>query len=112
VDAPGGQRIHWPLAGSGAGIDVNACDEHGQTAFSYACAYNSCAAAKLLWEHGADINARHNGKWTPLDSAQTLGSAQFRAWLLSIGCQYGMLGPESPTAAPAELSPEAHRPHD
>jgi ankyrin repeat protein len=77
-----------------AGVNVNSCDERGQTAFSYACAYNSFETAELLWTNGADINAPHNDGWTPLDSAGTLASPAFRDWLISIGCKHGVLSPE------------------
>jgi hypothetical protein len=44
-----------------AGAAVNARNERGETAFSFACANNSLAAAKLLFARGADVNTTRCG---------------------------------------------------
>jgi hypothetical protein len=76
------QRVTELLA---VGMEVGTCDEHGQTAFSYACAYNSLATAKLLHAAGADVNAPLTDGDSPLDCTSTFGSAELRDWLISVG---------------------------
>lgn len=68
-----------------AGHDVNARNEHGETAFSYACARDSFAAAKFLHSQGADINTIDKGNGSPLDWAVCWSSAKFCRWLESVG---------------------------
>jgi uncharacterized protein len=74
-------------AGLAAGVDVNTCNDRGETAFSYACANNSLAAAKLLYARGADINTVDAGGGSPLDWAVSHASPEFRDWLISVGGQ-------------------------
>jgi hypothetical protein len=68
-----------------AGADVNARNERGETAFSYACANNSLAAAKLLFARGADVNTVDAGGGSPLDWALCWSSPEFREWLAGVG---------------------------
>lgn len=68
-----------------SGADIHARNERGETAFSFACAYNRLAAAKLLASRGADINAVDAGGGSPLDWAVCQSSPEFRQWLVSIG---------------------------
>lgn len=68
-----------------AGADINACNEQGETAFSYACANDSLAVAKVLYENGADINTVDKGGGSPLDWAVCHASPEFRAWLVGVG---------------------------
>jgi ankyrin repeat protein len=68
-----------------AGHDVNSRNENGETAFSYACAYDAFDAAKLLHARGADINTIDKGNGSPLDWARARSSREFYAWLESIG---------------------------
>jgi hypothetical protein len=68
-----------------AGANVNASNERGETAFSYACASNSLGAAKFLVARGADINTVDVGGGSPLDWALCWSSPEFREWLGGIG---------------------------
>ena len=67
------------------GVNVNWTNCDGETAFSYTCARNQFAAAKLLHLHGANINSVDSSGGTPLDWAVCHGHPDFRAWLRSIG---------------------------
>ncbi len=51
------------------GVDINARNERGETAFSFACANNSLSAARTLHSRGADINTVDVGGGSPLDWA-------------------------------------------
>ncbi len=68
-----------------AGADVNAANERGETAFSYACANNALAVAKALFLRGAEINTVNAGGGSPLDWAVRWSSPEFRAWLIGVG---------------------------
>jgi len=70
-----------------AGVDVNTRNERGETAFSYACANNCLAAAKLLYSRGADVNTVDAGGGSPMDWAVCQASPEFRHWLTSVGGQ-------------------------
>ena len=67
------------------GVNVNWTNCDGETAFSYTCARNQFAAAKLLHLHGANINSVDSSGGTPLDWAVCHGHPDFRAWLRRIG---------------------------
>lgn len=64
---------------------VNARNESGETAFSYACANNALEVAKLLHSRGADINTVDKGNGSPLDWAVCWSSRKFCKWLESVG---------------------------
>ena len=68
-----------------SGVDVNAKNEVGETAFSYACANNKLDAAKCLYSRGADINTVDKRGGSPLDWAVCWSSPEFREWLIHIG---------------------------
>ena len=68
-----------------AGQDVNARNERGETAFSYACANNALDVAKYLHSRGADINTIDMGNGSPLDWAVCWSSPQFCQWLEGAG---------------------------
>jgi ankyrin repeat protein len=68
-----------------AGVDINARNERGETAFSFACANNALSAAILLHSRGADINTIDSGGGSPLDWAVCQSSPEFRAWLIGVG---------------------------
>jgi hypothetical protein len=68
-----------------AGEDVDAANESGETAFSYACANNALRVARLLYEGGANIHTVDVGGGSPLDWAVCWSSPEFRAWLKSVG---------------------------
>lgn len=57
----------------------------GETAFSYACAYDQFDAAKLLHKHGANINSVDSSGATPLDWAICHSSPALREWLKQMG---------------------------
>ncbi|WP_068140627.1 ankyrin repeat domain-containing protein [Roseimaritima ulvae] len=65
--------------------DVHWKNEDGETAFSFACAYDQFDAARLLHQHGADINSVDSSGGTPLDWAVCHARPEFRAWLKDIG---------------------------
>lgn len=65
--------------------DANWQNEEGETPFSYACAYNQYESARILYEHGADINIVHPSGCTPLDIAVCQAEPAFREWLKAIG---------------------------
>jgi hypothetical protein len=67
------------------GEDINATNESGETAFSYACANDALEVAKLLYAHGANINTVDNGGGSPLDWAVCWSSTEFRDWLKGVG---------------------------
>jgi 26S proteasome non-ATPase regulatory subunit 10 len=68
-----------------AGADIDATNDKGETAFSYACANDALEVARLLHVRGADINTVDVGGGTPLDWAVCWSSHEFRDWLRSIG---------------------------
>jgi hypothetical protein len=65
--------------------NVNARNENGETAFSYACANNAFEVAQLLHLRGADINTIDKGNGSPLDWADCWSSRKFCRWLESVG---------------------------
>lgn len=65
--------------------DVLWQNENGETAFSFACAYDQLEAARLLHRHGAYINSVDASGGTPLDWAVCHARPEFREWLKSIG---------------------------
>jgi ankyrin repeat protein len=70
----------------GNGADVNAMNDSGETAFSYACTNDSFRSAKLLHAAGADANTVDSGGGSPLDWAVNWASDEFYRWLVGIGC--------------------------
>ena len=83
-----------------AGQDVNARNESGETAFSYACANNAFEVAKLLHSRGADINTIDKGNGSPLDWAACHSSPEFCAWLESVGGKRHDLWPQPESGEP------------
>ncbi len=65
--------------------DIRWKNEEGETAFSFACAYDQFDAAQLLHQHGADINSVDSSGGTPLDWAVCHARPEFRRWLKDIG---------------------------
>jgi len=65
--------------------DVHWKNDDGETAFSFACAYDQFDAARLLHQHGADINSVDSSGGTPLDWAVCHARPEFRAWLKDVG---------------------------
>jgi ankyrin repeat protein len=68
-----------------AGADVNGCGMFGTTALGYACLCNQFTAARLLVARGAEINLLDCNDYTPLDTAVSRASPEFREWLVGIG---------------------------
>ena len=69
------------------GADVNYRNEHGETPFSFTCAWNRFDCAKYLYEQGVEINTVDERGGSPLDWAVCHASQEFRDWLLSIGAR-------------------------
>ena len=65
--------------------DVHWKNEDGETAFSFACAYDQFDAARLLHDSGANINSVDSSGGTPLDWAVCHARPEFREWLKSVG---------------------------
>ena len=101
------------------GADVNARESsYGETALMWAAAENHPAAAKLLIQHGAEINARSNalkyakdrfglegvvtvlphGSWTPLMYAARQGSLGAARVLAEMGADLNLTDPDATTA--------------
>lgn len=74
--------LKWCIARK---ADVNVANERGETAFSFACAYNQFEAAKILFDAGAQINTCDVGGGSPLDWAVCHASQEFRDWLVANG---------------------------
>ena len=68
-----------------AGADVNARDNHGQTALLFAVQYNDLALALELIQNGADINAQALNQDTPWLLAGALGRSEMLAAMLDTG---------------------------
>src|SRR5436190_1891113 len=85
-----GERVRALLAN---GEDPNARNERGETAFSYACASNCLAVAKVLFANGADVNTTDVDGGTPLDWAVCWSSLEFRGWLAGVGGRRMMAHP-------------------
>ena len=67
------------------GVNVNWANDDGETAFSYACARNQFAVAKIIHALGAEINRVDSSGGSPLDWAVCHGEPDFRVWLHSVG---------------------------
>jgi ankyrin repeat protein len=69
------------------------------TPLASAVAGDHAAVARLLVEHGADVNARQNGGWTPLHSAAANGDEELVLFLLDAGAVASAAQDEGRTAA-------------
>ncbi len=81
--------------------NVNWMNDDGETPFSYACAYNQFDSAKLLHEHGANINSVLAAGCTPLDIAVCHANPAFREWLKRIGATRNTAHDEWPWPPPS-----------
>jgi ankyrin repeat protein len=68
-----------------AGADVNARDNHGQTALLFAVQHNDLALALELIQNGADINAQALNQDTPWLLAGALGRTEMLVAMLETG---------------------------
>ena len=85
VDAVVADDIGRVVALLDAGANINATNERGETAFSFACASNAFKVAKVLFLRGAEINTLDEGGGSPLDWAVCWASPEFRSWLIGVG---------------------------
>lgn len=85
VDAVVADDVGRVVALLEAGADINASNDRGETAFSFACTNNALAVARVLFLHGADINTVDAGGGSPLDWAVCWSSLEFRDWLIGAG---------------------------
>jgi ankyrin repeat protein len=68
------------------GADVNARDGHGNTHLYYACTLGrDLDIAKVLVEHGAEVNAHCIGGFTPLHHTMLVADPDVVAYLISKG---------------------------
>lgn len=67
-------------------INVNASDEYGWTALSYACYYGHSEVTRLLLLAGADPNSSDSDLMTPLIWAAGRGHSECVNHLLRLGC--------------------------
>jgi ankyrin repeat protein len=65
--------------------DIDWANDEGETAFSYACAYDQPEAAMMLYSRGANINTVDSSGGKPLDWAICHCHPDFRRWLRSVG---------------------------
>ena len=67
---------------------MRAKNDSGETAFSYACANDAFAAARVLHAGGAELNTVDAGGGSPLDWAKQWASKEFYDWLVGVGCEH------------------------
>jgi ankyrin repeat protein len=77
-----------------SGYDVNMFDEIGYTPLHYACIKGNIAIAEYLIEHGADVNAHHEGHIgnTPLGEVAGSCSLKMAELLLEHGADPSIRG--------------------
>ena len=92
---PGSVATFATWSGVGAGVNVNAADEDGDTALHRAARMRSNPVVQLLVEKGARLDVKNKFAETPLMAALGTGltAAQLRAQAKSTG------GASNPTAA-------------
>jgi ankyrin repeat protein len=73
------------LLNKGAKVDATSTNAMRNMALHAAAAGRSQAAAKLLLDAGADVNARQSGGWTPLHSVAQSGDVEFARVLAEAG---------------------------
>ncbi|KAL8916568.1 MAG: hypothetical protein Q9208_008439 [Pyrenodesmia sp. 3 TL-2023] len=92
-------------------IDFNATDIVGRTALHYCAEYDMCDIAKLLLDHGVDINARDNGKHPPVYYAAKHRKYSATKLLLLRGASTGFEWPR-PTSFEIEQLLKEHANND
>jgi len=73
------------LLNKGAKADALSQNALQNTALHAAAAGKAAEAAKLLVMHGANVNARQHGGWTPLHAAAQSGAVEFARLLIENG---------------------------
>jgi len=85
------------LKEKGIDIDEKSADR-GMTALMFAINWGHVETVELLLQHGADVNARDKGNFTPLMTACFKGNAQVARKLLEYNPKIDAKGPEDNTA--------------
>ncbi len=73
------------LLNRGAQAGARSTNVLHNTALHAAAAGRATAAAKLLTDHGADVNAAQHGGWTPLHAAAQTGDIELARLLVEAG---------------------------
>ena len=81
-----------------AGSDINAKDENGQTALSYAACGGHVDAVKLLLKNGADVNSKTETGETALMAASFAGQTNSVSLLLKAGADVNAKNANGQTA--------------
>src|SRR5439155_544216 len=100
--SPGAQAGYVAVADAliGAGADVNAVNNKGETAASLALRYGRMdALVRLLLAHGADANGRGAMSWTPLMEAARGDRLEIARLLVAAGAELGATDAHGETAA-------------
>ena len=70
----------------------------GATPLCIACLNGNYEAAEALCAHGAELDARTNGQWTPLMNAAAQGSTKICKMLLALGADPSLKNEDGKTA--------------
>lgn len=92
------------LLAKGAAIEARSDNAMRNTPLHAATAGRQAAVAKLLIDHGADVNARQHGGWTPLHSAAQNGDTALADLLLSNGADVSARAENNQTALDLALT--------
>lgn len=87
------------LLESGAVVDRVAANPTRVMPLHSAASARNVAAAKLLLEHGAPVNARQNGGWAPIHAAAQNGDQAMAELLLNYGADPGIVNDDGKTPA-------------
>ena len=71
---------------------------YGSAPLTIACHYGSYEAAEALCAHGAELDTRENGQWTPLIAAAANGHPKICAMLLALGADPSLKTKKGKTA--------------
>lgn len=80
------------LMNKGAQVDALSENALRNTALHAAAAGQATEAAKLLVTHGANVNARQHGGWTPLHATAQSGALEFARLLIENGADVNVRG--------------------
>lgn len=70
------------------GVDVNECGPRNSTALMFAAGSGHLEVVKVLVEHGARLDMREEGGWTPLMHAQADGCQDVEEFLRRAGAAH------------------------